>query len=184
MDWQEISAQIDEEFRCTHPVQRLCVRLTSNDRKQFVRQCQRCGHKTSALRYADLTQAEMNGASAVNDPLEADWRQRRWARSNELRTEAIQNEKDEWRARYDAYLRTPKWKSKSARVIARDKICQACLCRPAVQAHHKDYRHVGDEPLFDLVGVCLECHRKLHDSDAIAYGLRNNFTQAGVSVSA
>jgi hypothetical protein len=181
--WEAINERIDREFACEHAPLRLVVRITSNGRKQFLRQCQRCGKKTtSSLRYADLTPAEMAAAPPLDDELEKTWVNRRWERRTELYQEAVQEEKQAWWERYEAYLETPKWQLKSGRVCERDKLCQACLSRPAVQAHHKDYRHVGDEPLFDLVGVCLECHRKLHDPEAIALALRKNFEQAGMCV--
>jgi hypothetical protein len=70
-----------------------------------------------------------------------------------------------WWARYSAYLRTEKWRKKSALVIQRDVTCQACMSAPATQAHHLTYEHVGDEPLFDLKGVCHRCHEKITKLD-------------------
>jgi hypothetical protein len=75
---------------------------------------------------------------------------------------AVRAQRDDWWAWYRDYLETPKWKRKRIAVIKRDQVCKACETRPAVQAHHLSYARVGDEPLFDLVGVCLECHKKLH----------------------
>jgi 5-methylcytosine-specific restriction endonuclease McrA len=85
-----------------------------------------------------------------------------------------------WWGAYRKYLAGPRWRAKRKAVIARDKLCQACGSRPAVQAHHRSYAHVGDEPLFDLVGVCIECHEKLHDREAFACALRRNCEQAGI----
>jgi hypothetical protein len=178
--WDEINAQVQAEFACNHARERLALRVTANGKKQFVRQCIRCGQKSSALKHAELTQADMDAALPVDDELQRNWWQQRADRYQELRDKAVADEKEEWQRWYDAYLQTPKWKAKSRRILQRDPICQACLMRPSVQAHHLSYKHVGDEPLFDLVGVCLECHRKLHDPDQIAYGLRNNFQRAGI----
>jgi hypothetical protein len=74
----------------------------------------------------------------------------------------VKAQRDAWWEWYEDYLQTPKWRRKSKAVIKRDRICKACETRPAVQAHHLTYERAGDEPLFDLVGVCRECHRKLH----------------------
>lgn len=82
----------------------------------------------------------------------------------------LQKEKSEsrhrWWAQYNDYLRSDKWRSKRASVLKRDGyLCQACLSRRASQAHHKTYDHVFDEPLFDLVAVCEQCHERITEMD-------------------
>jgi 5-methylcytosine-specific restriction endonuclease McrA len=69
-----------------------------------------------------------------------------------------------WWENYNAYLLTPKWQRKRTLVLRRDNyLCQACLTRPANEVHHRSYEFVGQEPCFDLVSVCSECHKKIHD---------------------
>ena len=73
-----------------------------------------------------------------------------------------------WWERYDRYLKTDRWKKKREAVLQRDgKVCRACMKREASQAHHLSYAHVGDEPLFDLVAVCDECHERITEMDRI-----------------
>jgi hypothetical protein len=68
----------------------------------------------------------------------------------------------EWFEQHRAYLETPGWRAKRDAVMARDKkACQANLdgcTRTAEQVHHLTYRHWRNEPLFDLVAVCGNCH--------------------------
>lgn len=72
----------------------------------------------------------------------------------------------QWWRDYNAYLLTDKWAAKRRAVLQRDKgICQACLSRPAKQCHHLTYAHVFDEPLFDLIAVCIPCHDKITKMD-------------------
>jgi hypothetical protein len=137
-----------------------------NVRKRFYRQCYRCGEKSAQLKQADVTDFEQKSAQPADDGIRRRWYERRSARYSQLQEAARQEEQDAWWERYEAYLESPKWKLKSRMVVKRDKVCQACLSRPAVQAHHKSYKYVFDEPLFDLVGVCLQCHHKLHDAEA------------------
>jgi len=62
------------------------------------------------------------------------------------------------------YLQSDKWMNKRAKVLARDNyVCQACVTNKASQVHHLNYRNYGDEPLFDLVSVCVPCHNKIHN---------------------
>lgn len=180
---QEIYEQIKREFACVHAKQVLCKRTTVNGRIQYFRHCVRCGEKTGALRHAELTEADKASAGEADEQIRRAWYDRINARSKELHGVVAAQEQEKWWEAYSEYLETPKWRAKSRAVIRRDKVCQACMTRPAVQAHHKDYRHVGDEPLFDLVGVCVECHKKLHDKGAIAYALRRNFVNTGVLAS-
>jgi len=72
----------------------------------------------------------------------------------------------EWFDEHDEYLRTSKWRDKRDRVLKRDfYLCQACLRRKATQVHHKTYEHWKDEPLFDLISMCDECHDHLTNID-------------------
>jgi len=69
-------------------------------------------------------------------------------------------------ALYRAYLSTPIWKVKRDLVLKRDNNkCQACLINLASEVHHKNYNNIFNEPLFDLVSVCSDCHRTIrHES--------------------
>lgn len=65
---------------------------------------------------------------------------------------------------YREYLKSEKWSKKRDAVMKRDGgICQACLKEPATQVHHKTYKNVFEEPLFDLVAICDKCHKQIHD---------------------
>jgi hypothetical protein len=63
---------------------------------------------------------------------------------------------------YKNYLLCPEWKKKRKFIIQRDKICQGCLDAPIHQVHHLTYRNVGNELMFELVGLCRECHSRCH----------------------
>lgn len=83
---------------------------------------------------------------------------------NEFREERIRRDKLEWKAIYDTYIKSEKWKQKAAIVRKRDNnICQACLSAPAQAVHHLTYKNLTDEPLFELVSVCHACHSKIHN---------------------
>ena len=62
---------------------------------------------------------------------------------------------------YEKYLQSPAWRRKRDAVIQRDG--DQCICgAQAVELHHKTYDNIGKEPLFDLVMLCEECHKRLH----------------------
>lgn len=67
---------------------------------------------------------------------------------------------------YKEYLKSPLWQEKRELVLKRDNyLCQACLTDAAVQVHHLSYKHVFNEPLFELISVCLRCHDIITNMD-------------------
>ena len=66
-------------------------------------------------------------------------------------------------AKYIDYLNTPEWKAKRELVIDRENgICQGCRSAPIQEVHHATYKTLGNELLFQLVGLCSPCHRRAH----------------------
>ena len=59
---------------------------------------------------------------------------------------------------YRMYLASKEWKKRRARVMDRDNyLCRICGKR-ATEVHHLTYDRIFDEPLYDLVAICRECH--------------------------
>lgn len=74
--------------------------------------------------------------------------------------------KEDTRSKYRAYLMSPEWKRKRLMVLKRDNnTCQSCLSRRAIDVHHLTYDHIYNEPLFDLVSVCRDCHESITRMD-------------------
>lgn len=68
------------------------------------------------------------------------------------------------REAYHQYLRSPVWKRRRDKVIARAAgVCEGCLSAPAVDVHHLTYRHVFAEFAFELIALCRECHSRIHE---------------------
>jgi 5-methylcytosine-specific restriction endonuclease McrA len=66
-------------------------------------------------------------------------------------------------ADYYLYLQSSEWKAKRQAVWERESgLCQGCRAEPIEHVHHSTYSHLFDEPLFQLVGLCENCHRKVH----------------------
>jgi 5-methylcytosine-specific restriction endonuclease McrA len=40
----------------------------------------------------------------------------------------------------------------------------------ATQVHHLTYRHLGNEPLFELMAICRDCHEQLTEMDRSRLG--------------
>ena len=160
--------QIEQTFTCPHPDARLVRRTVSNGVEHFGYQCQHCGAWTRSVRKATLQSQELLVTPLFDDELRERWKADEASAWTAYRDRRRRLETGEWRAkraRYYAYLKTDAWLDKSRRVVERDGTCQACLRSPATQAHHLNYNHIYNEPLFDLVGVCARCHGMISRMD-------------------
>lgn len=69
------------------------------------------------------------------------------------------------REKYYEYLASSAWGVKRAKVIERCRnVCEGCAGAPVAQVHHLTYAHVGNELLFELVGLCDRCHEIAHET--------------------
>jgi len=85
---------------------------------------------------------------------------RQWQTEKQLK---CQQASMEWWRRYEEYRKSPEWHAKRQDVLKRCRnVCERCGQDEAVHIHHLSYKHFGNEPLEDLLGVCVECHGALH----------------------
>jgi len=72
-------------------------------------------------------------------------------------------QKSEDRQKYFDYLKSREWELKRDAVFHRQKgMCEGCAEEAIENVHHLTYLHLFDEMLFELVGLCENCHRKCH----------------------
>lgn len=137
-------------------------------RKNYYIRCATCGRAGSAVAKAALSDSEKRGAEGRTFSMAEERRAGDAVAAERVRaaSERRATESERWWSEYDAYLRSDKWRfDKREPVLRRDEyLCQArlsCCTNEATQVHHTTYRHVFDEPLFDLVAVCRECHQEI-----------------------
>lgn len=75
----------------------------------------------------------------------------------------------EWRIRYSReeyaeYLQTDHWKALREATVTRDPICVICKSLKTAEVHHLRYRNIYDVTIEDLIGVCPDCHEKIHSN--------------------
>ncbi|HEY7119675.1 MAG TPA: hypothetical protein VH475_24000 [Tepidisphaeraceae bacterium] len=150
---------------CTHEEQALRRRTHSNGMLHFVMQCLHCGRQGRAVRHDDALSTGGADALPWDDTIADPYWQRRFAERRQVWAEA----RSQRRADYDGYLASAAWRARrSARLALDQGRCQARLdgCGGyATEVHHLTYRHCGNEPLFDLVSVCGNCHRQISEMD-------------------
>ena len=159
-DLQPISIPI---CRCAST--KLRRRTIANGSLTFAEQCLRCGNAVGNCIKRDTINAP-DELEEWDDSLSKDWDQRRdTIRRDARRVQATAQEQGqrEWRELYDRYRASSEWKAKRNKVIAREAgQCQGCLDNRISQVHHVTYDRVGCELLIDLVGLCADCHTRVH----------------------
>lgn len=69
----------------------------------------------------------------------------------------------EWNRKYRDHLGSDKWHRLRERVWDRENgLCEGCRSEPIEHVHHLTYANMGDEFLFELKGLCYDCHLKVH----------------------
>lgn len=152
---------------CKHLHTEMRLRTIAGGASTVQIQCTTCGKPTSgALKKTSLTSQALSALPLFDDELltrgrSADtekWTQRR----AEIALEQ-QGKSAEWWARYNEYLRSPRWREKRKLVLERDNyLCQGCRKAQATCVHHLTYDHVLDELLWELESACDDCHQRAH----------------------
>lgn len=134
---------------------------------QIKSQCLKCGQSTSnPISHSKFTPDQIKSLPRFDEKLRGDW----WNNQNMRRKEAVESFAKEANQRlsdrkefYHAHLKSDLWKEKRLLVIQKqNNICQGCLKAGIDDIHHLSYDNLGDELLFQLIGLCRECHKRTH----------------------
>lgn len=170
--WAEISAEIDQQYLvpvpdpCKHPdSQRFYRRLkTIDNRVQLRLQCLQCG-SVFGQSIALSTVKNLGEVPWVDEELR-DKGRNVWRNTYAEKTEAKNRAFWEY---YEKYINSEEWHMKRRLVLQRaGNKCEGCGLRQAVHVHHREYRNLGDEFLFELVALCQSCHQRIHPHREIA----------------
>jgi hypothetical protein len=73
---------------------------------------------------------------------------------------------------YRDYMSSEAWNAKRSLVLKRcGEICEGCGVAKATEVHHRCYDHLGDEFLFELLGLCHSCHEQITAERRVRLGL-------------
>lgn len=69
---------------------------------------------------------------------------------------------------YRDYIRSPEWRAKRQKYWESrlPNNCHVCAApkRSGFHLHHRTYKNLGNERLMDLVPLCPDCHRLVHQT--------------------
>lgn len=70
---------------------------------------------------------------------------------------------------YDAYIKSPLWRARSARwkAMAGGR-CRRCGRTRHLHSHHLTYARLGQERDSDILVLCARCHRRAHGRWSVA----------------
>jgi hypothetical protein len=143
-----------KDFKCLHPEVEIRIRRQSNETWVYWKQCLQCGAPVgSAIAKNSVTGVGIKEWDTTLDPSTP-------YQQNAAAQEAWRVARDAyfWQL-YNEYLASPEWKTKRELVLKRDSwICQGCLSATAIEVHHRTYKHVGMELLYEPISLCYECH--------------------------
>ncbi|MCD8418864.1 hypothetical protein J2Q11_14130 [Tenacibaculum finnmarkense genomovar finnmarkense] len=148
---------------CRRPDEIVKIEHRPNNLVRLYHQCLNCGgaNRTKPLshkKYSSMIRMEFDIFRFEK------WKSKREKENNDLRESIIHdNFETSNYGKYVNYLNSAEWKNLRIRVFERDKnTCQECKNKTAEQVHHITYENLFNEPLEDLVSVCVECHSEIH----------------------
>ena len=167
---------------CRHENEEIRKQVAVNGVVHYRPQCLKCGRCGSSIARAALTEEVMANAPLVDKTIE----NRYWQAQRAEKAAQFEKEQEADRqARFtqmNNYYNSAQWWSKRAAVLKRDNhLCQAQLpgCVVAAkQVHHLTYDHFMNEPLFDLIAVCVPCHDQITNADRAARAAYTGTTEA------
>jgi len=159
---ENIQKQINS-LECTHPKKEVRYKLASNNSKMWKEQCIRCGETFGEwIPHKDITNPDER--REIDDNLRNIYSQTCFELRKALQDRVNEINKKDFHEWYKAYLQSEDWHEKRRLVYDRcNGICEGCRLKRSTQVHHKTYQNVGNEFLFELLGVCKDCHERIHE---------------------
>lgn len=165
---EETSAIWGKPDECQHPKTATRLKFDVGGHKRYYVQCLSCGNYRR-IKAAELKRPDM--ATLVDEDAKAQYyearRERKEAELSKVYdkyTRIAEARREIDYKKYEAYLLSPEWKRRRELVLKRaNYMCEGCGIKTAVQVHHLTYVRLYNEMLFDLVAVCLDCHKRIHE---------------------
>ena len=65
--------------------------------------------------------------------------------------------------KYSKYLKSTFWQKQRKKILKKASYKCFCCGARAWQVHHNNYKNKGDEKSGDLIALCGNCHRRIHE---------------------
>ena len=152
-----------QKLECKHERSEIRFRLACNGSKMFKPQCLRCGEVIGSKWIPHSEVPDIENATKIDDDFRRFNIDLKFDLQKELRAMITEINQEEFLGEYDEYLKSPEWRHRRVLVIERcNGRCEGCRERSVDEVHHLTYKHYRNEFLFELVGLCKECHSRIH----------------------
>ena len=148
--------------KCRHEDQVLTDRKISDGRRSCCYQCKRCGRASPAVKDQETEFRFDEGLQGRHAAIKVDLADKLNARKYHLLKEISGG----LSADYSEYRNSDEWKELRSRIFKRcEGVCEGCGIADANEVHHKTYDNITEEFLFELLGLCSDCHKRWHDNE-------------------
>lgn len=161
--WEE--AALEFVHAC---IPRLVVHTRRDGTLAYRRECGKCGEPAGTwISHMHLSTEGKAAAVPFDDLLRGKWQAKIDNRAREILAERRAEMSRASKATHAEYLRSVVWRDKRRRVLERcGGLCEGCRRATVAVVHHLTYdRWPGRELLYDLVGLCRDCHDIAHGYD-------------------
>lgn len=150
---------------CGHAETTLMRVKTANGHLSVRNCCTSCGERVGTAVSQKQGAAWLDTLPWQSDELTQTYTTRRHAEKQQLLLSLARRQYEErgkFTKSYREYLTSSKWKAKRGLILKRcANVCEGCGTATATEVHHVTYKHFGDEFLFELLGLCHDCHEKI-----------------------
>jgi len=145
---------------CRHEETEVRYKMFADETKHLCTQCLICGQMPGGTHWLSQDGVDITCVQEFDASIAEQWK----AAHNEAIKTKLHAERLTRHQEYERYIReSDDWWAIRTKVMKRDDhLCQGCMEENASDVHHKNYVHLYDEILFDLVAVCRKCHDKIH----------------------
>ncbi len=157
---------------CKHSAQFTGKTINTAGGAMYRRYCRDCGIATTQflghLSVANTVITVLDAEKRAKlDGIAGKYTDDRGARLDEIANRAANRSQPAQRAGAAEYYLTSGWRDKRSAVMERcGGLCEGCRKQGAQDVHHLSYRHFREEFLFELVGLCRDCHTRWHEQPA------------------
>ncbi len=152
---------------CPHATYRWMKVFLQNGAFQVRECCPDCGNPKGLARKQD-DRVWVASLPVLPPELAEDYQKRRDTQKLELHLFIARRQLEErgrFSTDYTAYYQSEPWKARRDLVLKRcGCVCEGCGTAPAVDIHHMSYDNFKNEFLFELVGLCKNCHDRWHEA--------------------
>ena len=161
--WERATQEVDAQYACECKNSIYVYKTDSLKRKVYYRMCVRCRETGQAISVKGLPAMEVENIAEYDDGPAKSRRANKQHERRMVQERYMRQDRDERLESLAERYADPSWETLRQKVLDRcHRRCEGCGEEAATVVHHLTYERLWAEMLFDLVGVCEDCHKSIH----------------------